>query len=151
MYFLKKNSLFSVLALMVAMLLSQPLKAQEYDYSDNELKNFGKLLVEVITIQQQTQRDMIAIIQENNLTIARFNQMMGQYLEEGEEGLEGTDDEKKSFLVVADAIQGIQDIMIENLTKAVVARGMTLERYEAILNAYQSDTALQEKVHALAE
>ena len=146
-----KTKRLSILALLLTLLFSQPLKAQDYDFSDNELKNFAKLLVEVITIQQQTQREMIAIIQENGLTIGRFNQLLIQLQEKGEEGLEATEEEKKGFLVVADAIQGIQEQMMENLTKAVVAKGMTLERYESILLAYQTDSQLQEKVHALAE
>jgi hypothetical protein len=107
--------------------------------------------VEVITIQQNTQREMIAIIQENNLSIPRFNEMMGQAQEKGEDKVEGTKVEKEAFKVVADALNGIQERMIDDLTKAVVAKGMTLERYESILADYQADAKLQEKIHALAE
>lgn len=147
----EKKTLFSSLSLLFVLLLSQPLKAQDYDYTDTELINFGKVLVEVITIQQNTQREMIAIIQENNLSIPRFNEMMGQAQEKGEDKVEGTKVEKEAFKVVADALNGIQERMIDDLTKAVVAKGMTLERYESILADYQADAKLQEKIHALAE
>lgn len=146
-----KRNLISLFTLFVVLLASLPLKAQNRDFSDNELKSFSKVVVEVITIQQNTQREMIAIIQENNLTVPKFNQMMTQAQEHGEEGIEGTEEEKRIFFIVADAFDGIQERMIDDLTKAIVAKGLSLERYEAILQLYQSDPDFQARVHALAE
>jgi hypothetical protein len=151
MQFLGKKTLISIFTLFFALLAAMPLKAQNQDFTDNELKKFSKLVVEVITIQQNTQREMIAIIQENDLTVPKFNQMMAQAQELGEEGIEGTVEEKQAFFLVADAFNGIQERMIDQLTKAIVAKGMTLERYEEILQAYQSDSEFQARVHALAE
>jgi len=146
-----KRNLISVFTLVFVLLASLPLKAQNRDFSDNELKSFSKVVVEVITIQQNTQREMIAIIQENNLTVPRFNQMMTQAQELGEEGIEGTEEEKRVFFIVANAFDGIQDRMIDELTKAIVSKGLSLERYEAILQLYQSDAEFQARVHTLAE
>jgi hypothetical protein len=138
MQFSNRNNLVSIFSFLFVLLATLPLKAQEYDYTDNELKNFSKVVVEVITIQQNTQREMIAIIQENDLSIPKFNQMMTQAQELGEEGIEGTEEEKKAFFLVADAFSGIQERMIDELTKAIVSKGMTIDRYEAILQLYQS-------------
>jgi hypothetical protein len=149
-FFIKKN-LVSIFTLFFVLLAAMPTIAQNQDFTDNELKKFSKLVVEVITIQQNTQRDMIAIIQENNLTVPRFNQMMAQAQELGEESIEGTEQEKQAFFLVADTFNGIQERMIDQLTKAIVAKGMTIERYEEILQAYQSDPEFQARVHALAE
>lgn len=151
MNFLKKKTLLSSFALIVALLMSHPLKAQEYDYTDNELKTFGKLLVEVITIQQQSQREMITAIEENKLTIPRFNELIGQFQASGEEGLEGSEEEIAAFYVVANALNDLQEKMFQKLNQALEAREMTLERYESILADYQADAKLKEKVHALAE
>jgi hypothetical protein len=151
MQFSNRNNLVSIFSFLFVLLATLPLKAQEYDYTDNELKNFSKVVVEVITIQQNTQREMIAIIQENDLSIPKFNQMMTQAQELGEEGIEGTEEEKKAFFLVADAFSGIQERMIDELTKAIVSKGMTIDRYEAILQLYQSDAEFQARVHALAE
>ncbi|MBW6498970.1 MAG: DUF4168 domain-containing protein [Bacteroidales bacterium] len=151
MQFSSKRSLISLFTLFIILLAGLPLKAQDRDFTDNELKSFSKVVVEVITIQQNTQRDMIAIIQENNLTVPRFNQMMAQAQELGEEGIEGTEEEKRVFFIVADAFNGIQDRMIDDLTKAIVSKGLSLERYEAILQRYQSDPDFQARVHTLAE
>jgi hypothetical protein len=151
MQFSNRNNLVSIFSFLFVLLATLPLKAQEYDYTDNELKNFSKVVVEVITIQQNTQREMIAIIQENDLSIPKFNQMMTQAQELGEEGIEGTEEEKKAFFLVADAFSGIQERMIDELTKAIVSKGMTIDRYEAILQLYQTDAEFQAKVHALAE
>lgn len=146
-----KKILFSVFTLFFVLPASLHLKAQDRDFTDNELKSFSKVVVEVITIQQNTQHDMIAIIQENNLTMPRFNQMMAQAQELSEEGIEGTEEEKRVFFIVADAFDGIQERMIDDLTKAIVSKGLSLERYEAILQLYQSDPDFQARVHALAE
>lgn len=151
MNFLKKKTLLSSFALIVALLMSHPLKAQGYDYTDNELKTFGKLLVEVITIQQQSQREMITAIEENKLTIPRFNELIGQFQASGEEGLEGSEEEIAAFYVVANALNDLQEKMFQKLNQALEAREMTLERYESILADYQADAKLKEKVHALAE
>ncbi len=146
-----KRNLISLFTLFFVLMASLPLKAQDNDFTDNELKNFSKVVVEVITIQQNAQRDMIVIIQENNLTVPKFNQMMTQAQELGEEGIEGTEEEKKAFFMVADAFNGIQERMIDDLTKAIVSKGLSLERYEAILQLYQSDPDFQARVHTLAE
>lgn len=151
MHFLSKKSFFSMLSLLVVLLASLPLKAQNHEFTDNELKNFAKVVVEVITIQQNTQREMIAIIQENNLTVPKFNQMMAQAQELGEEGIEGTEQERQAFFMIADAFEGIQERMIDSITKAIVSKGMTIERYEEILSLYQTDPEFQARVHALAE
>jgi hypothetical protein len=151
MHFLKSKTLATVFAFVGIMLFSLPSMAQRQKYNDEELKKFAKVLVDVITIQQQSQMQMIAVIEENEMSIQRFNQMMMESQEKPIEQVEGTQEEKEAFANISVEIMGIQEQMEDQLIKSIEDEGLSIERYEEILTDYQADPELQQRIRQLAE
>lgn len=149
MHFLRTKSLSAIFTLMGILLLTLPTRAQEYN--DEELQKFAKVIVEVITIQQESQMEMISIIEENEMTIKRFNEMMMENQEKSIEEVDGTEQEKEAFADISVKIMEIQEKMEDRLISSIEDEGLTVEKYEQILADYQQDPELQQRIQNLVK
>lgn len=149
MHLLKNRIFAAFFAFTAIMAMSIPSMAQDQEYSDEELQQFADVVVEVITIQQQTQMQMIGIIEEHEMSIQRFNEMMVESQEKPLEEVEATEQEKEVFADISVQIMEIQDGMNDQIIKKIEDSGLTVERYEQILQDYQQSPELQERVKNL--
>lgn len=153
MYFLKKNqiTLLSTLTLSIVLFFSLPVKGMADDFSDSELESFANAVVQIMSIQQQGQQQMIAKIEEADMTVQRFNEITMQVQEMGVDQVEMSEEEAEVFIILSEEIEQIQinleDIMIDTIED----EGITIEKYEEIMAAYQQDPELQQRVQQLLE
>ncbi len=151
MHFSKKNTIVSVIALALIGLLATPLKANPRGFTDQELKGFANAIVQVIALQQQGQARMIAEIEDQEMSVQRFNEIMMQTQELPLEQVEATEEEKKKFEQISEEIIAIQDDLEEHLIKSIEDEGLSLEKYEAIMMEYQQNPELQQRIQELVE
>lgn len=149
MQFFKTGILAAFFALAGMMAFNVPAMAQEQEYSDEELRQFAGVVVEVIAIQQQTQMEMIGVIEEHEMSIERFNEMMVESQEKPLEEIQATEQEKELFADISAQIMEIQDQMNEQIITKIEESGLEVERYEQILQDYQQSPELQERVKNL--
>ncbi len=131
--------------------MSIPSMAQNQEYNDDELKKFANVVVEVISIQQQGQMQMISIIEDHEMSIQRFNEIMVESQEKPLEEIQGTEQEKEVFADISVQIMEVQEELNDQIIKKIEDNDMALERYEQILQAYQQSPELQERVKNLTE
>ncbi len=151
MYFSKK-SYFTTLMIALFVLFSAPLKANPGGFSDDELKGFANAFVQVMSIQQQGQMQMIEQIEEHDMTVQRFNEIYMQAMEMPMEDIEfESPEEMESFVGVSEEIEKIQVELEGVLIGTIEEEGLSIEKYEEIITEYQQNPELQARIQQLME
>ncbi len=120
------------------------------DYSDEELQMFVTAAQDVMAIQQQSQHEMVAEIEEEGLTIEEFNQIFNA-MQDPQAEVEATEEERQSF---DRAMQRVNDLQVktdEKIMGAIEESGLDYEEYEEIMTAYQQDPELQQRINEMLE
>ncbi len=127
--------------------LQQSLQSQEY--SDEELVVFINAAKKVMPLQQESQVKMMEEIEEQNLTVEKFNSIMDARSSGAD--VEASQSELTAF---NKAIEAIQDIHVEYekiISETIEEEGISLQKYDEIITNYQQDTELQMRVNTIME
>ncbi len=151
MYFLKKHHIAATLTLALVFIFTGTIKANPGGFTDKELQSFANAVVQVISIQQQGQAQMIASIQEEEMTVQRFNEIMLQTQEIALEEIGLSEEELEQYLKVAGEIEKIQIELEAILIESIEEEGLSIEKYEEIMMEYQQNPELQERIQELVQ
>ncbi len=118
------------------------------DYSDAELMQFAKAVQKVMDIQQESQGQMMASIEENEITVDRFNEMLMQGQQQGQDAIEATEEELLAFNNAMNEVQQLQQQMQMDMMGAITDEGLDVEKYQGIMQAYEQNPEVKGKVDA---
>lgn len=118
------------------------------DYSDDELKQFVQAANKVMTIQEEGQVQMVNIIEENEMNIDRFNELIMEAQTQGPENITASEDEKASFNNTLNEVQTLQMKLQEDMVATITNEGLDIQQYQSIMQAYETDAEVKEKVDA---
>jgi hypothetical protein len=150
------SKIFSSLLMLSFLLFSARTVAQQLpgqqlpavpEYSDEQLIAFVNIAQKIIPLQQESQEKMVGEIEEENLTVEQFNNIMNAF--SAGENVNVPEQELESF---NKALEGIQEIQIEyeeKIISTISEEGMEPEKYSEIIGNYQRDPELQMRVNAL--
>jgi DNA repair ATPase RecN len=119
------------------------------EYSDEELETFVEAALEIIPIHEESQSKMIEKIEEQDLTLERFNQIMLAH-QMGEDP-EATPEELEKVEKAVQDLEALNNAFEERIIQAIESVGITAEEYEEILAYYQHDPELQIKINKIIE
>ena len=151
MHFFKKNHVLTSLTLVLIFVASMTVKANPGGFSDEELENFAAAVTQVINLQQQGQTEMIEAIEENDLTVERFNEINMQAQQMPLEDVEASDEEMEAFQNANQAVERVQMQLEEVLIGTIEEEGLTIEKYEEIMGEYQQNPELQQRIQELMQ
>jgi hypothetical protein len=117
--------------------------------SDADIKLFVEASTRLMELQQQSEQAMITILEEEKLSIDRFNSLAQAHQQQKLAEAEGTAQEKAAFNKAIARMMEMQPEIEKNMQTAIQKDGMSMERYEQIMLAYQQDPAVQAKVQKL--
>lgn len=161
MFIKEGNSLFKIvssLMIMSALLISAQVSAQQLpmqessqpvNYSDEELIAFVNVAQAVMPLQQESQMKMIEEIEEKDLTVDEFNNIL-----QAQSTGENVDTSEEKLEAFGEAMQSIQDIQMEYekiITNTIEEEGMAPAKYEEIIAGYQQSPELQQRINAIME
>ena len=143
--------LMSVLFMSLAGAQQLPMQqpAEVPEYTDDELLVFINAAQKIMPLQQESQMKMIEKIEEEDLTVEKFNDIMESFSNGQNGGVQQT--EMESF---NNAMEGIQDIQAEYedlMAETIIDEGMSAAKYEEIVSNYQRDPELQMRINILLE
>lgn len=115
-------------------------------YSDEELRQFVNAVAKVMTIQEEGQLLMIMTIQENELTLDRFNEMIMEAQVNGPENITATEEEMTAFHKSLSEVQTLQTQLQELMVEAITEEGLQIEQYQNIMQAYEENPDIKEKI-----
>lgn len=116
------------------------------NYTDEKLKLFVDAVSRVMILQEEGQLRMVATIQENELTLERFNELITEAQKDGPDTLNATDKEITSFNKSLSEIQILQMQLQDDMFEAIAHEGLDIYEYEQIMQAYDIHPEVKEKI-----
>ncbi len=130
--------------------LPQQQQQQKVEVTDAELDKFAKAFQGIQVIGQQSQQEMMQVVQEEGMEVERFNQIHQATLNPQVE-VEATTEEKEQHQNIVSELEVMQASMQKQMEKAIIASGLTLERYEQIGMGLQADRELQQRLQKVLQ
>jgi|GEM_PF-2511241 len=129
--------------LLALLFVTGGMMAQE-EVSDAELGNFVKAVTSIQTINMEAQSTMMEVVDQSGFELDRFNEIYQAAMTEDTETLQTlSEDETKKFDDVLARFDAMQAVFQKQMEEAVVKQNITLERFDAIAELMETDTALQ--------
>ncbi|PKV67054.1 DUF4168 domain-containing protein [Pontibacter ramchanderi] len=122
---------------------------QTQTISDQDIKLFVDASTRLMELQQESEKAMLVILEEEKLSVDRFNVLAQAHQQQKLAEVEGTAAEKAAFNKAIGRMMEMQPDIEKNMQTAIQKDGMTMERYEQIMLAYQQDPAVQAKIQKL--
>ncbi len=121
------------------------------DISDDDLKQFVQASAKAAAVQEESQKAMIAVVEEEKLTVEKFTEMAKAHQQQKLDAVQATPEEKAAFSKAAQRIMEMQPQVEQSMTQAIEKEGMSLEKFEQIMLAYQQNAAVQARVQKLLD
>lgn len=121
------------------------------NFSNEELEKFVDVYVQVVEIQQENEAVMVKAIEEENLDMNRFNEILqAQQQKVSAEEINATADEMASFNNAAQKIMVVQQGANTEMQQ-IIEKDLGLDTYEQIVVAYQQNPEIQQRVNELLQ
>ena len=115
------------------------------DVTDNELKQFVAIVQQIQSINQESQQQMVKVVEDKGLNVERFNQI-AQATQDPNKENDASEDEMKKFTDISATIEKMYADVQKKIEKNIKTEGLTLERYQEIGVEIQNKPELQEKI-----
>ncbi len=109
---------------------SQPQLKTE-DISDAELKQFVQASAKAAAVQQESQKAMVAVVEEEKLTVEKFTEMAKAHQEQKLGEVKASPEEKAAFSKAAQRIMEMQPQIEQSMQQAIEKEGITLGEVRA--------------------
>ncbi|WP_187262874.1 DUF4168 domain-containing protein [Pontibacter beigongshangensis] len=118
-------------------------------FTEIELQQFIDASERIMVLQQENEKAMMTILEEEKLDVNKFNEMAMAYQQETMDEVEATEAEKAAFTKVAERIIELQPTVQAEVQRAIEQDGMTMQRFEHIMLAYQENPTVQAKIQSM--
>lgn len=115
------------------------------EVTDEELKQFASAFKHVQTIDQQAQQKMIGSVEEAGLEVERYNELH-QARQNPNQEIDASNEELENFNAATEEIMEIQTEAQEEIQLKIREEGLTITRYQEVMQILQNDTDLQQKL-----
>lgn len=150
------NRLFSTAFLMflsVTLFAQLPQGAQQQevrtDFEQEEIEKFVDANAEVVKVQQKAEQDAMKIIEEKDLEVNRFNELVA--IQQGQSDEEASPEELAAFNEAAQEIMQNNQKTQTEMVKVLEANGVDEKTYQEIMIAYQQDEEFRAKVDKVVQ
>tara|TARA_B100000949_G_scaffold207003_1_gene198007 strand:+ start:7053 stop:7523 length:471 start_codon:yes stop_codon:yes gene_type:complete len=151
MRFLKSIKTFVVCIAAVGVSAFSQVNAQEQvQVSDGELNKIASAFQDIQKVNMEAQQQVMKTVQESGFDANRFNEMY-QATASPEKTVEASDEEKERFGKLMNEIQEMQVGFTQQIEEIISNEGLSMERYQTIAMALQSDSELQGRLRTMLE
>jgi len=124
--------------------------APDIEVSDEELESFVEVSGVAQQIQMDAQSDMVAIVEEEDLTVETYNVIAeSRYNDQSDDQLDVTQEELDKFEAASETIGELERELDQKVAEAVEEEGMSMDRFMEINMALQQDPSLQERIQQM--
>lgn len=145
------SSILFVFAIGTASVMAQnPTTPQQekIEVSDAELNQFAEVFQKMRMMNQEAQRDMMAVVQEEEFELKRFNEIHMAKMDPEKE-VEITAEEEKKYKAVVAELEVMQPEIQKRMQEVISESDLDMERYQQLAMALRSDTELQQRLQDL--
>ncbi|WP_114777334.1 hypothetical protein [Botryobacter ruber] len=123
----------------------QPLAA----FTDAELQQFIDANGRLMVVQEESEKLMLSILVEEKLDINKFNELAVAYQNHKFDEADATPEEKAAFNKIAQRLMELQPVVQKGVQEAIEKDGMSLDKYEKIMIAYQESPVIQARIRSM--
>lgn len=123
----------------------QPRQEVREDFSDEELDSFAEAYEEVIGIHKESEEEMKEAIEEENLSMERFNEILTAQQDPGTDP-GASAEEMAAFNNAAQKIISQRQETEKKVVAAIQDEGIEIDTYRAIMLAYQHSPDVRKKL-----
>ncbi|MDX5435951.1 MAG: DUF4168 domain-containing protein [Pontibacter sp.] len=123
----------------------------QQNFSDADLQQFADASTRLMAVQQEGEKAMLNILQEEKLSVDKFNEMAQAHQQQQLDQVQATAEEKAAFNKAAQRMMEMQPALQKDVEEAIQKDGMSLDKYEQIMIAYRQDPALQQRIDELMQ
>lgn len=142
---------FTLMGSMGAIAQTQPMPQQpkvEVDVDDQELAKFADAYQGLRMVNQEAQQKMVKVVENEGFEIQKFNEMYQTSMNPNKE-LDATEEEMKKYKATVQKIEGMQGEFQEKMEEVITGQGLSLDRYEKLAMALQSDPEMQQRLQQM--
>ena len=126
--------------------------APQAKVSADELKKFAGATKQLLAIVNQTEGQMVQVVQKQGLTEARFNEIYQSKKNPATKpAAQVTPKEEESYKQAVSQLTQIQKDAQAKMDQAVQAQGLQMERFNQIFVAVQNDPQLRQEVRKMIQ
>ncbi|SHJ19638.1 protein of unknown function [Tangfeifania diversioriginum] len=122
-----------------------PQQQQDIDVSDGEINQFASVFVELQSMNQGVQQEMMSAVADEGIEVQRFNEIM-QAQQDPNQEVDASEDELQNFAKASQAVEQIQAKVQKEMEKVITENDLTVQRYQQIMMAVRTDTELQQRL-----
>lgn len=124
--------------------------AADVEVSEEELEKFAEVTMVAQQIQQESQQEMIALVEEEGLDVQTYNTIAeARFGEQDESELDVSEEDIQKFDAASSEIESMQAGVEQEMTEAIEAEGMDMDRFMQINRAMQQDQELQQRMQEM--
>lgn len=127
---------------------AQTAEQKKVEVSDGELGKIATAFQGVQEVNVQAQQKMMKTVEDNGFEIDRFNELF-EASQSPEKKADASTEEKEKFGVVMNKMQEMQSGFQKQMEDVITKEGISLDRYQEVAMALQTDTKLQQRLQAL--
>jgi hypothetical protein len=118
------------------------------DFKKEELQSFIKANQKVVALQKASEEKMVKVVQEEGLTVERFNQLAASQ-QNPDKKVKVEAKEMETFNTAAQKISGIGKEADTQMQQSIKQEGIDVETYQQIILAYQKSPKVKQELEAL--
>ncbi|WP_069131278.1 DUF4168 domain-containing protein [Rhodohalobacter halophilus] len=124
--------------------------ATAVDVSDEELREFVDVSMVAQEIQMGAQSEMIAVVEEEGLDVETYNLIAeARFNGQSDEDLDVNQEDIEKFESASEAVSELEQELDAQMTEAIEAEGMEMERFMELNMALQQDPEMQQRVQEM--
>lgn len=121
------------------------------DFSDEEFKEFVKINLVLIPLQEKSQQEMVNAIEDNDLKIERFQelaqaQQAGTLTEVSQDAKE-----MANFNMAGQKVMEMQQVLQTDIMKAIQDSELSEQKFQEMFMSYTQSEKIKAKVDAMIE
>lgn len=120
---------------------------QQIEVSDAELNKFAQVYQGIQVANQEIQKEMMGVIEEEDLEVPTFNEIHMAKMENQE--VDASPEDLEKYEEAVEKIEVLQVGFQERLEGLIVEEGLTVDRYQQIATALQADQELQQRLQEI--
>ncbi|XGV98400.1 MAG: DUF4168 domain-containing protein [Leptolyngbya sp. BL-A-14] len=126
--------------------------APQTKVSPDELKKFAVATKQLLAIVNDTESQMVQVVQKQGLTETRFNEIyQSKKNPAAKPATQITPKEEESYKQAVSQLTKLQEDARAKMDKAVQAQGLQMERFNQIFVAVQNDPQLRQEVRKMIQ
>lgn len=146
------SSLLFVVAVGTASVTAQsttmPQQQEKIEVSDSELTQFAEVFQKMRMMNQEAQKEMMAVVQDEDFELKRFNEIH-QAKMDPKKDVETTEEEDEKYKEVVSELEEIQPKFQKKMQAVITESDLSMERYQQLAMALRSDAELQQRLQKI--